>query len=119
MTDQLRIFLLCILIGAVCGVLYDVFFFLRQSYRKQWLRILCDVLFCLSFAFVYVLFSISFGFPPLRSYFVLGLTVGLFLYLKSFHKIVAFFSEKLYNGRNRRYKGKTRHGRRGKRAKTG
>lgn len=117
MTDQLRIFLICVLIGVVGGALYDVFFFIRNCYRKQWFRVLCDILFCCAFATVYVLFSVTFGFPPLRFYFILGLTLGLFLYLKSFHKIVAFFSEKLYNGLNRRYKGKTRHGRRGKGAK--
>ncbi len=119
MTEQLRIFLLCILIGIVGGVLYDVFFLLRAPLRMRWVRILCDFLFCIAFGAVYLLFAVSFRMPPLRFYYILGLTLGLFLYLKSFHKIVAFFSEKLYNGLTERHRGKSNHGRRGKSANRG
>ena len=119
MTEQLRIFLLCILIGIVGGVFYDAFFLLRAPLRVRWVRILCDFLFCLTFGAVYLLFAVSFRMPPLRTYYILGLTLGLFLYLKSFHKIVAFFSEKLYNGFHHRCRGKFTHGRRGKRANRG
>ncbi len=112
MNGQIRIFLVCTLVGVLCGVLYDAFFLVRSTYRKHWLRILCDILFSIGFALVYAIVSVSLEFPPLRFFFLLGCGLGLLLYIKSFHKIVAFFVEKIYNIHTRKHKGKTEHGRR-------
>ena len=119
MTDQFHIFLVCVFVGVFGGLLFDVFFVVRNAYRKRWLRTVCDFLFALFFAALYLAAAVVLAFPPLRFFDLLGCIFGLFLYLKSFHKIVAFFSEKLYNKLNRRNKGKTEHGRRGKRTNTG
>ncbi len=117
--NELLTFLHCALIGVMCGFLYDALYFIRSLYRKRWLRILCDFLFCMEFAVLYVFFAVILGFEALRFYHLLGCVLGFFLYLKSFHKIVAFFSEKLYNRTVQKNKGNTHHGRRGKRTKTG
>ena len=119
MSGQFHIFLLCVLIGVVGGILYDALFFVRSMYRRRWLRILCDVLFCICFAIFFVFISLWLDLPAVRAYFLLGCILGLLLYLKSFHKIVAFFAEKLYNSIVHHSKGNTVHGRRKKRRNTG
>lgn len=97
MTDQLYLFLLCVLLGAACGIVYDALFLLRTLFRQRAVRIICDILFCLFCGAAYLALSVSLGFPSLRLYFALGLLLGLALYLKSFHKTVAFFADKVYN----------------------
>ncbi len=116
---QLRIFLICLFIGVLGGFVYDVFFLLRNFYRKQWFRVLCDVCFCLCFGVFYFFLSVSLALPPLRGYHLLACVIGLTLYLKSFHKIVAFFADMLYNKLIGKHKRNTKHGRSNKRAKAG
>ena len=106
--DQLYLFLLCILLGAACGIVYDFFFLIRSFLRFRPVRIVCDILFCLCFGGAYLVFSVALGFPSLRFYFILGLFCGLFLYLKSFHKTVAFFADKVYNRITVVWKGRKR-----------
>lgn len=121
---QLKIFLVCLVLGVLGGVFYDVFYIPRSLFRRQWFRIVCDVFFCLCFGLFYSFMSVLLALPSLRAYHVLGCAIGLFLYLKSFHKIVAFFTEKLYNKLIATHKGSTghggrTHGRRRKRTDTG
>ncbi len=114
-----RIFLVCVFIGVFGGVIYDAFFLPRDLCRTKWLRFVCDFLFCLCFGAFYLFSAVNLALPPLRFFHLLGLLLGLFLYLKSFHKIIAFFSEKLYNKiLSKVHKRKPRHGRRSQRGKT-
>ncbi len=114
-----RVFLICVFIGVLGGVIYDVFFLPRDLCRKKWLRFVCDFLFCLCFGAFYLFSAVCLGLPSIRFFHLLGLLLGLFLYLKSFHKIIAFLSGKLYNKTNSRVrKRKPRHGRGSQRGKT-
>ena len=97
MTEQFRVFLLCVLCGLVGGALYDVLFCAAYPFKKRAVKIGADVLFCVLFAGLYLVVSVHFRMPPLRLYSFLGCVAGFFLYWKSFHKIVAFFAEKVYN----------------------
>lgn len=96
--DQLFVFLVCTLTGIAGGLLYDLFYTVRFFLRFRWVHIASDILFCLAFAGLYLLVSLCVELPALRFYSFIGCLLGLFLYLKSFHKIVAFFSERVYNG---------------------
>jgi uncharacterized membrane protein len=99
MTDQNQIFvfLVCVACGIGGGFVYDVIYCARYPFRKSWVRITTDVIFCLFFAALYLFVSVMMELPGLRFYSFVGCVLGLFLYLKSFHKIVAFFMEKVYN----------------------
>lgn len=99
MTDgnQFYIFLVCASCGIAGGVVYDMFYLLRTFVRVRAAEIAADVCFFAFFAGMYLFVSLLFGLPDLRFYMFLGCLIGLLLYLKSFHRIVAFFAEKVYN----------------------
>lgn len=95
--DQFYIFLVCAAFGIFSGVIYDVFYCATLPFKKSWVKIAGDVVFSLVFIFCYIFVSLLFSFPAFRLYMFLGCVVGFYLYLKSFHKIVAFFAAKVYN----------------------
>ncbi len=95
--DQIYVFLVCVLSGIVGGVLYDVLYLVRYPFRSRAVCIVTDVFFGLLFAGLFLFVSVTFYLPGLRFYMLIGCGVGLLLYLKSFHEIVAFFAQKVYN----------------------
>lgn len=95
--SQLQAFLLCASFGALGGVCYEPFFCAAYLFRSRVPHIAADLLFCIVFAAGYLFFSTAARLPPLRAYLVAGLALGFWLYLKSIHKIVAFFADKVYN----------------------
>ncbi|MCI9504334.1 MAG: hypothetical protein HFE26_02925 [Clostridia bacterium] len=99
--NQIFIFLVCVTSGLVGGIFYDILYLIRYPFRAKWVKITVDALFFVLFAGIYLFVSVLFELPTLRVYMFLGCLAGLFLYLKSFHKIVAFFAQKVYNGINR------------------
>ena len=96
--DQFFTFLVCALCGLAGGIIYDFFYVLRTFFCVRWMRILCDIAFCVLFSGMYLFVSVMMGLPGIRFYTVLGCLLGLILYLKSLHKIIAFFAKKVYNG---------------------
>lgn len=95
--EQFRILLFCAALGCAGGLLYDLCFCLGYPFRNKYVSAAFEALFCALFAIVYLFVSCSAQLPPLRLYMLAGLVLGFFLYLKSWHKIVAIFAEKVYN----------------------
>lgn len=103
--NQIFVFLVCVLTGVVGGVLYEVFSFVcggakllcRGGKSAKALEFTTDVLFFLCFAALSVFVAVLFGFPDYRAYMTIGNLLGLILYLKSLHRIVAFFKKVCYN----------------------
>ncbi|MDE6411097.1 MAG: spore cortex biosynthesis protein YabQ [Clostridia bacterium] len=95
--DQFYIFLVCAAFGIFSGVIYDVFYCATLPFKKSWVKIAGDFAFSLIFILLYVFVSLMFSFPAFRLYMFLGCAFGFYLYLKSFHKIVAFSAAKVYN----------------------
>lgn len=99
MTDkgQLYIFFVCVLCGAIGGILYDVFDGVQAPFHSRILKIIAQFCFCAVFVLFYIYISVWLGLPDFRAYMFLGCFVGFLLYLKSFHEIVAFFAQRSYN----------------------
>lgn len=95
--DQFYVALVCAACGAASGLAYDFFYLIRRFFPSRATDVICDVSFFLAFSAVYLYVSLLFGLPDLRVYMFLSCLVGLILYLKSWHGLVAFFSEKIYN----------------------
>lgn len=100
------IFLICLCCGVVSGVFYDVLYvarsliFLRArrlSAAKTVAAAVCDLLAFAALAALYVLASVLFNFPNARFYMFLACFCGILLYIKSFHLMVAFLINKVYN----------------------
>ena len=100
--DQFYLFLVSVCCGTAGGVLYDLTEPLRRLFMRKRLHMAAvfaaDVLFFTAFAGLYLVVSTMLGFPDLRVYAFFGCLLGFALYLKTLHKIVAFFGKKLYNG---------------------
>jgi hypothetical protein len=99
---QLPIFLLCIALGMVGGVLYDVIVFPARrlgAYKRSnsIIGIFIDVMFFVALAILASLATYFFALPDFRGYFWVGYCVGGIIYLKTLHKIIAFFENMCYN----------------------
>lgn len=104
---QIFIFITCAFCGVVSGVAYDILYVARCAVcgihkeaftvKDRIFTIACDIVYCLVFCAIFIFASVMFSFYELRLYMLLGCASGAFLYLKSFHVIVAFFVRKVYN----------------------
>ena len=99
---QWYVFCACILIGVIGGVVYDVCsLVVFQGKNKKiygTFRLIADVVFFLLFAVLCVFLGNRLGFAGVREYYFIGYAIGLALYLKTFHKAVAFLKNICYNG---------------------
>ncbi len=105
MTDQFYVFLVGVCCGAAGGLLYDGVGWLRALLPFRAAQIATDILFSLLFAAGYLAVNTALMLPGLRLYSFVACALGFLLYLKSLHKIVAFFGKKLYNGLKRIQRG--------------
>lgn len=104
MPAQSQLIFLCIsfLSGFVFGLIYEVFYFLRLicgsvKGRRKTVEIVLDICFFLAFAVWEIYVAYVFRFPSFRAYVWLGCFLGLIIYLKSLHKIIAFLENLCYN----------------------
>ena len=99
--NQFIIFLLCVCIGFVAGILYEALSFLFVPFTRKGkayiLRAIKDVLFWLIFTIFVVFISHVLQVPSLRGYMWLGYVLGGILYLKTLRRIVAFCKKICYN----------------------
>ena len=104
---QIYIFLLCLACGVASGFAYDFLYLIRRAAagapavktkkREIIVTAVCDVLYFLALAAMFVCCSAAFAFPGVRAYMLAACLAGIVLYVKSLHLIVAFFVNKLYN----------------------
>lgn len=104
---QIFIFIVCTGCGVLSGIVYDVLYIARSAVcgvrsetftvKDKIFTIACDLLYSVIFCAMFIFTSIMFDFYELRLFMILGCVLGAFLYLKSFHIIVAFFVKKVYN----------------------
>lgn len=100
--NQFAVFGLCILIGFIGGILYEPFAFFRlvfgcKNEKNKIIGGILDCAFWVLFAIVSVCLSCAFKFPSFRLYIGIGYLFGGIIYLKSLHRIVAFFENVCYN----------------------
>lgn len=107
----MRIFLICLAIGAASGVVYDLLYVARAAAAHaaaprrllartrfpQIVTAVCDLIYAAYLSAVFVCASVYFSFPDVRAYMFAAIFIGIMLYIKSFHIMVAFFVNKLYN----------------------
>ncbi|MBQ3596832.1 MAG: spore cortex biosynthesis protein YabQ [Clostridia bacterium] len=96
-SGQFYVLLSCIAFGVCCGVVRSIFTFFGAILNNKPIKIILDILFFVIIGFLFVLYSFRFSFPNVRAYMILGVFVGILLYMESFHIILAKFLERLYN----------------------
>ncbi len=100
-SEQVRFFLLSVVLGAVMGVWYDVFRTIRilvPFARKPLPTAVCDVIFWVSCCFALFLFSYTVSGAVLRGFMVIGSLCGFVLYLMSVGSIVTGFFRLIAKG---------------------
>ena len=98
---QLPVFFLCVSLGLAGGFVYEVVSLVAFPRPKKWrigLRFVADIAFFVAFAGLCVVVASVLCLPSFREYYYLGFALGLLIYLKTFHKAVAFFKKMCYNG---------------------
>lgn len=104
---QAFILLVFTLGGTVSGVVYDVLYVMRcivcginvgaYTVKDKLFTFVCDVIFALSFAIIYIYACVCFDLYVFRLYTLVGAVVGFYIYLKSLHLCIAFLTKKVYN----------------------
>ncbi len=69
----------------------------RARARAFIVTAVCDILYALALSLMFVCASVTFCFPDVRLYMFAAVALGFVLYIKSFHRTVAFFTNRLYN----------------------
>lgn len=100
--NQFSVFLLCICVGLLGGILYEPFALARlvmgcERGKSKPLGVALDVLYWLCFALLTVLAAYAFRFPEFRTYTWIGYALGGIIYAKTLRKIVAFLENMCYN----------------------
>lgn len=100
--NQLRYFCISLISGYIFGIAYEIFYSLRLicgcvKGRRKGIETALDICFFIAFALWQVYISYLFYFPSQRVYLWIGSFLGLIIYLKSLHKIIAFLEKLWYN----------------------
>lgn len=101
------IFITCACCGILSGIFYDILYIARcavcgihkkaYTVKDKIFTAACDIIYCLIFAAAFVFVSVMFDFGGFRFFMLFGCALGAFLYLKSFHLLVAFSVKRVYN----------------------
>ena len=100
--NQFYVFLACIAFGAIGGTLFSLFRLLSLAVNIKVIKVVFDALFFIIFAFGMVIYSFYLNLPSIRAYMIIGNFLGLFLYIKSFHIILAKALKMAYNNIKRK-----------------
>ncbi|MBR2322624.1 MAG: spore cortex biosynthesis protein YabQ [Clostridia bacterium] len=99
--DQPRVFLACALIGVLSGVYYEPFALFKRFIKKAFVKHVINSVWLTSCSLIFITFGLTYEFPNFRLYMALGVGVGIYLYKLSFHKVIAIFTNKVYNITNK------------------
>ena len=99
---QFIIFLQCVLVGFVGGILYEIPSLFRWIFRcnrgkNAAIGAILDALFWIGFTIWCIFAAFLFHFPDFRVYIWVGYAIGGIIYLKTLHIMVAIFKKVCYN----------------------
>lgn len=87
--NQSYLFLVFTLNGAIIGLLFDIFRILRKTFKtKNIVTYMEDILFWILAGISIIFFMYNFSNGNLRLFMVLGLMIGIVLYIITFSKII-------------------------------
>ncbi len=96
-STQIYVFIASIAFGGFCGVLFSISELFKNFFNNVFLRIIPDLIAFIITAFLYILYASLLKFPNFRLYMPLGVILGIFIYLKSFHILLAKYVKITYN----------------------
>lgn len=104
---EIFIFLICACLGILSGFVYDILYVARSAVcgihkeaytvKDKLFTAAADILYLIILTAAYIFISVVFDFYEPRLYMILGVAIGVILYLKSIHIFVAFCVKRVYN----------------------
>ncbi|MBQ8726598.1 MAG: spore cortex biosynthesis protein YabQ [Clostridia bacterium] len=95
--NQIYYFAECLFIGVISGFIYEIYYFIKLFFKRDFIKQAIDFCFFIVPTALYFKLSEIFLFPDFRAYMFLGVFLGFLLYCISFHKLLAKFSQTVYN----------------------
>ncbi len=95
--NQFYVFIACVTFGALMCVLYSPLILIKKKYKNVAVALLVDIIYYFLLAVFFMGYSFCLSFPSLRAYMLFGVLLGNFLYIKSFHYMLAKVGKRLYN----------------------
>lgn len=94
---QIFVFLACVTVGCTSGIFLSFSQCLKRLITNRAVGVLLDITAFIAVTITYLFLSFSWGFPSVRAYMIVGVIVGLWGYMKSFHIILAKSAVLVYN----------------------
>ena len=95
--NQLYVFLSCLSFGACFGVFRTLTILIKERTSNNIIKGVVEIAYFILLSFGFVLYSFLVKMPNLRAYMIVGVLLGNFLYVKSFHYILAKSVKRVYN----------------------
>ncbi len=95
--SQPRIIVICLGIGVFSGIIYDIIFFFTEYFDNKIINFIKDIVYFILTAFLFTFISTLANLGNFRFYMALLVSLGAYLYIKTFHKIIAKIYIKVYN----------------------
>lgn len=97
--SQIYVFIACFALGGGCGIFFSLAAAFKFFIKNKYVRAIPDTIAFILCAVFYVIFAYSLKFPSFRVYMPFGVILGIAVYMKSFHIILAIIWKKLYNNK--------------------
>jgi hypothetical protein len=81
----------------VCSVIYEFFYIVKVFIKIKVVKNVLDALFFVLSSILSRIIFIKLNFGDFRFFYFLGFVIGNYIYLNSFHKVIAFLVEIVYN----------------------
>lgn len=94
---QFIVFCSCVSFGAFAGIIYGFLNTYSFFLKNKGVKLAFDVLIFSIISICFVLYSSVQKLPNLRFYMILGVFLGVLIYIKTFHYILAKNLKKIYN----------------------
>ena len=95
--NQFYVFIASIAFGGLGGLFYSPILLVKEKINNLSLAFFLDIIYFLVLSISFLFYSYWLKFPSFRAYMLFGVFVGIILYVKSFHNILAKVIKKVYN----------------------
>lgn len=95
--NQFFVFIACIAFGGAVGIIFSVFSCVKFFIKNKVLSAIPDIIAFIFVGVLYSAYSFALKFPNLRFYMPIGVFIGITMYFKTFHILLAKYAKKFYN----------------------
>ena len=95
--NQIYIFIACISFGILNGIVFGILSLIKKKLKNQVVKFIIDLSAFVVMTLFFILFSYLMHFSDLRLYMACGVFIGIYMYFKTLHILLAKNVKKIYN----------------------